>query len=245
MAKKVLTHDLSEPLGGATTATFDFNTSTGNLTIDRLSAGEQLLASGTLEYIEGQEVPTGSANIRNGEAKLALKASGLGRPSFRFPWQACNGATEWRIHINPKVSSDITAHSGGGNVRLDLAGTVLTRLSADTGGGNMDIILPEDAKDLNVIAKSGAGNVTIEIGRGVAGVNTIEAGSGAGNVVIRMPTGLAARVQATSGMGKVIVDPCYGKLEGNTYQSPDYDSATDKAEIILHSGAGNVIVETK
>jgi hypothetical protein len=37
-------------------ARFDFNVGTGNLTIDHLAGGEQLLASGTLQYLESQEL---------------------------------------------------------------------------------------------------------------------------------------------------------------------------------------------
>ena len=56
---------------------------------------------------------------------------------------------------------------------------------------------------------------------------------------------IAARIHATSGMGKVIVDSRFSKIDGNTYQSPDYDVAADKVEITVNSGAGNVSVNTK
>jgi hypothetical protein len=52
MANKMLTHNLSEPLNGTKTTTVDINTDSGNLTLDKLSGGEQLLASGTLQYFE-------------------------------------------------------------------------------------------------------------------------------------------------------------------------------------------------
>jgi predicted membrane protein len=64
-------------------------------------------------------------------------------------------------------------------------------------------------------------------------------------VVVRVPSGLAAKVHATSGLGKVIVDSRFNKIDGNTYQSPDYDSAANKVEITANSGAGNVSVNTK
>jgi hypothetical protein len=51
MAKNVLTHNLSEPLGSATTAKIDIDTGTGNLMIDRLAGGEPGLARGTLQYL--------------------------------------------------------------------------------------------------------------------------------------------------------------------------------------------------
>ncbi|HEX6035035.1 MAG TPA: hypothetical protein VFY83_11390, partial [Anaerolineales bacterium] len=109
MAKKVLTHNLSEPLDGATTAKVDVNVADGNLTIDKLANGEQVLANGTLQYLESQGLPTRSVNTVNGRATLMLRAGNSGRPWFHFPWAACNGATEWQIHLNPNVQSDITA----------------------------------------------------------------------------------------------------------------------------------------
>jgi predicted membrane protein len=244
MAKNVLTHSLSEPLNGTKTATVDINTDMGNLTIDRLSGGEHVLASGTLQYFEKQGPPTHTLSSSNGQATLTLKGGGSGRPWFRLPWAACNGAYEWQIHLNPAVSSDITAHSDGGNVKLNLAGMSVTRLSVDTGGGNMDVVLPDNAIDLSVTAKTGAGNVSVEVGSGTTGNNTVNANSGAGNVVVRVPSGIAAKVHASSGLGKVIVDPRFSKIDGNMYQSPDYDGAADRVEIMAHSGAGTVSVTT-
>ena len=218
MAKNVLINNLSEPLNGATAAKVDINAGVGNLTIDRLTGGEQVLASGTLQYFERQGLPTRTLDSGTGEATLTLRGGTKLRWS-RIPWLACTGTTEWQIHLNPKVSSDITAHSDGGNVRLDLAGMLVTRVSADTGGGNMDVVLPDNAADLSVTARSGAGNV-----------------------VVTIPSGVAARIHATTGLGKMIVDPRFSKIDKDTYQSPDYDGAAHKAEITLSSGAGNVIV---
>jgi hypothetical protein len=240
----VLTDNLSEPLNSATTAKVDINAGDGNLTIDRLTGGEQVLASGTLQYFENQGLPTRTLVLSNGQATLTLGGSGTGRPWFRFPWAACNGATEWQIHLNPAVPSDITAHSDGGNVRLNLAGMAITRVSADTGGGNMDVVLPDNAANLSITAKTGAGNATVEIGSSITGSNTVNASSGAGNVVVRIPSGVAARIHATTGLGKATVDPRFSKTEGNTYQSSDFDSATNKVKITVNSGAGNVSVNT-
>ncbi len=245
MAKKVLTLNLSEPLGFVTTAKVDINTGDGNLMIDQLSGSEQLLASGTLQYLENQELPNRSLVTSNDQATLSLKSSGKGQTWLHLPWSTCNGATEWQVHLNPAVRSEITACSDGGNIKLDLAGMVVTRILAATGGGNMDVILPENSANLSVNAKTGAGNVTVEIGSGTTGNNTIDANSGAGNVVIRVPEGMAARVSATVGLGKAIIDPRFCGIDGKTYESLDYDSAVNKVNITAKSGAGNVIVERK
>jgi hypothetical protein len=245
MATKVLTDNLSEPLNGATTAKVDINAGDGNLTIDQLTGGAQMLASGTLQYFENRGLPTRTLVLSNGQATLKLRGGGAGRPWFHFPWAACNGATEWQISLNPTVSSDITAHSDGGNVKLNLAGMTVTRVSADTGGGNMDVVLPDNAANLSVTAKTGAGNVLVEIGSGTTGSNIVNANSGGGNVVVCIPNGVAALIHATTGLGKASVDPRFSKTDNNTYQSPDYEVAANKVEITVKSGAGNVSVTNK
>jgi hypothetical protein len=245
MARKVFTDSLSEPLNGVSTSTFAADTGDGNLTIDGLSRGEPVLASGTLQYLEKQKLPTRTLDVSNGHARLTLQGGNGGQPWFRFPWAACNGATEWQIHLNPDVQFAITAHSDGGNVKLDLAGMTITRVMADTGGGNMDVVLPDNAADLTVAARTGAGNVTVDIGNGTTGSNTVSANSGAGNVVVHLPIGIAAKVHATSGLGKVILDPRFSKTDKNTYQSADYDGAANRIEITANSGAGNVSVDMK
>ncbi len=245
MSGKVLTQNISVPLTEATTAIVDVNTRTGNLTIDELSGRQQMLATGTLEYMQGQEPPSPCLSMSGGQANLALKAEGGRRSSFRLPWSACNAETDWQIHVNPAVSSEIIAHSGGGNLKLDLGSLAVTRVLADSGGGNMDVVLPSVAADLKVVVSTGGGNVAVEVGNSTTGCSAVDAKSGAGNVTVRVPSGLAARIQATSGMGKVVVDARFGQLNRNVFQSPDYDSAANKVEITLHSGAGNVIVETK
>jgi hypothetical protein len=240
-----LAYVLAEPLRGAKTANVEVNVGDGNLTIDRLTGGEQLLASGTLQYLENQGAPNRYASVDNGHARLTLRGGAASRPKFRMPWDACNGATDWQIHLNPGVQSDITAHSDGGNVKVDLAGMAVIRLTADTGGGNMDVVLPDNAANLSVAARTGAGNVTVKVGSGITGSNTVEAKSGAGNAIVRVPNGIEARVHATSGLGVVTVDSQFSKIDASTYQSPGYDGAANKVEISVHSGAGNVSVSTK
>lgn len=244
MAKNILIENLSEPLNGATSVKVDIDAGIGHLTIDRLTGDEQMLATGTLQYLEDQEVPTRSLNIQNGQVTLTFKGTSGRRSWLRLPWDACGGAYEWLVHLNPKVQSDIIAHTGGGNVKLDLAGMAVTQVTADTGGGNIEVFLPDNAASLTAVARTGGGNVTVEVGNGVTGSNTINAGSGAGNIAVHLPSGIAARIHATSGLGKIIVDPRFTKIDEDTYQSPDYDSAANKIEITAKSGAGNVIVDT-
>mgnify|MGYP001075031218 FL=1 len=222
MAKKVLIQNLSIPLSGASAAMFDIHAGDGNLSIDSLPGSEQVLASGTQEYLETQQIPAQDLVSSSGFATLTLRGGQSKQPRFRMPWSACNGATNWLIHLNPRISSDIQAHSDGGNLKLDMTGVNLTRLSADTGGGNITLVLPDRSAYLSVNARTGAGNVDVSI-----------------------PSGLAACVHATTGLGKLIMDPCLEQLDKATYQSPGYETASRKVEITASSGAGNVIVSIR
>jgi hypothetical protein len=215
------TLELSEPLDGTTTATIEIHSDSGNLTIDKLAGGDPLLASGSLQYDDNQQPPTPSLNTRNGQATLSVDGRPSRRPWLHLPWAACNAATDWRIHINPAVPSAITARSGGGNVKVDLSGMSVTGVTAETGGGNVDVVLPDSVSGISVQAATGAGNVSVHV-----------------------PDGIALRVHASSGLGKVSMDPRLSHLDRNTYESPDYEHAARKVEITVKSGAGNVSVET-
>jgi hypothetical protein len=246
MASNLLTDNLLEPLNGAKTARVEVSSEFGHVSIDRLSSGEQVLASGSLEYFEKNGPPAHVLSSDNGEATLTVKGGGTMQSWFKFPWSACGGgAYEWQIHLNPDVRADITAHSGGGNVRLDLAGMAVTHVAADTGGGNMEVVLPDNAANLEAVAKTGAGNVNVDVGNGTTGNNRLSADSGAGDVAVHVPGSLAVKIHATSGMGKVVVDPQFGQIDEHTYQSPDFDTAANKVEITVKSGLGNVSVDTK
>jgi predicted membrane protein len=109
----------------------------------------------------------------------------------------------------------------------------------------MEVVLPDHAANLAVAARTGGGNVSFEIGDAMTGSNSVEATSGAGNVVVRVPDDIPVRVHATSGMGKVAVEPRFSRIDRSTYQSSDYDNAVNKVEITVKTGAGNVTVTTR
>lgn len=238
---ELLTSDLSVPLEGATTAKVAIEPVDGNLTVDSLTGGEALVAGGTLQFRENQGQPEQTVVTFQNHADLTLKGKSS-QPWLNLPWAACNGATDWLIHLNPKVVTKLTATSGGGNISLNLAGTAVTSLSAETGGGNVNVTLPEGAANLNASFKSGGGDVSVKVGSGTSGSSTIQAGTGAGNVAITLPDGIEARVHVTTGMGKVMVDERFTKIDDATYQTAGYESATDKVEITASSGAGNVTI---
>lgn len=245
MDRNVLIQEIAEPLDGAKTARIELDADDGNMTIDAFAAGEPVLLRGTLEYYENHGVPLETLAYEKDKALFTLKGFPSRKSKFHLPWAACNGATNWAIHLNPAIPAAVIVHSDGGNLTLDLDGMTLSEVSASTGGGNIELGLPGDTANLSVTAKTGAGNVTIDLGSGLAGGNSIQASSGAGNVMISLPAGIAARIHASSGLGGTQVASQYSMVGKDTYQSADYGTASNRIEIEAKSGAGVVVINSK
>jgi hypothetical protein len=211
----------------------------GNLTLEKNAENEPMLASGSLQYYEKIGIPLSSHTTDNGAATYTLNAGG-GQPWFHLPWSVCNGGAEWLIRLNPTVSYDVTAFTGGGNIKIDLTGLTVTRLKAETGGGNLEITMPDHAANYDVQAKTGAGKVTIHAGSSMTGHNTLNANSGAGEVTVILPKNVAVRIKVAQ--GNVTVDPTLLKTDDTTYETANYQNATDSVEITAGSGAGKVNV---
>lgn len=222
MAKKVSTLNLSEPVGNLTSAEIKIDPGDGNLVVDGLTRNDQELASGTLEYLEKIGLPTWSVDSKKSSPTFMVEAARKGQTWLRLPWAACNGATNWQIHLNRQIPSSVLAHSDGGNIALDLTGMPVTNVSAATGGGNIEVVLPDPAEKLIVTAKSGAGNVTVQV-----------------------PGDAAFKLQGSTGLGKMILSPRLSKVDKDCYQTLDYEQAVRKIDLTLSSGAGNIIVEER
>ena len=72
---------------------------------------------------------------------------------------------------------------------------------------------------------------------------TVNIDTDSGNLTLDTLTG--GEQLLASGLGKVIVDSRFSKIDDTTYQSADYNTAANTVEISVHSGAGNVSVDTK
>ncbi len=231
--------NLAEPLNDTASAEFSVDLGDGNLNLDGNSSDGGMLATGNLEYLENVGEPGLTVSTFNGHTQMSLTV-GDGQRWLKLPWSVCNGATEWTVTLNPSVVYEISAFTGGGNVKLNLAGLTVTKLNAESGGGNMEVTLPDNAENLAATVKTGAGKVNIQVGGSIKGSHTIEASSGAGEMNVLLPKGTVARVKVS--MGEVQVSPEFIKIDDSTYETAGYQSAVDRVEITVGSGLGKADV---
>lgn len=141
------------------------------------------------------------------------------KSTISFPWFSRNTRHDWDLQLNPTIPLALTFQTGVGEVFLDLSKLSVTDLELTTGVGASTVELPA------------TGQLTASIMAGV------------GETTIRIPQGLAARIEAKAGVGGVNVSGDFQK-DGDTYISSDYNTATNRIDLSVTGGVGQVTVET-
>jgi len=115
------------------------------------------------------------------------------------------------------MPTSLKVNGGLGNKVLDLRDANLTRIKLDGGLGSTDITLPQQ------------GQFTASIDGGI------------GDNTIRIPAGLAVSIRFDSGLGSRQVQGNFIQT-GNAYASPDYESATHRADMKIDQGIGGLTI---
>lgn len=169
------------------------------------------IASGTLQYYDKQKAPSQDVNPRSDAVEVTLEQHG----DNIFGW--LDKSPRWDLHLNPNVPITLNLDSGTGNTNLDLRSLKLQHLEVDSGTGNTTLRLPGPSSTLNVNLDAGTGNFDITI-----------------------PEGVEARITIDTGTGNVTLPSRFTKKDDETYISEGYQSASNKLDLTIDLGTGNV-----
>jgi len=202
------------PLEGAARARVRIRHGAGRLHVDA-GAGAGELAAGTFGGGLDRRVR------RDGDMlDVEMRVPSRGFPRFVTPWMWGAGHTlDWSFGLNGEIPLSLNLEAGASDMRLDLADLRVTDLRLQTGASATDLTLPANA-----------------------GHTRVNIGSGAASVTIRVPSGVAARIRAKGGLAVITVDQSRFPRVGNTYLSPDYDTAPNKVDVNVETGVGSVDV---
>jgi len=202
------------PLEGAGRARVRIQHGAGRLDVDS-SAGSGELVSGTFRGGLERRVK------REGDAlTVEMHTPPHHFPFFMMPWSwGPGGPLDWSFGLNGEVPLSLDLQTGASDARLDLAELRVTDLRLQTGASATRLTLPANA-----------------------GHTRAEVHSGAASVSIRVPEGVAARIQIKSGMAGIAVDRDRFPRSGDTYQSPDYETAPNRVDLYVETGVGSVDV---
>jgi hypothetical protein len=140
------------------------------------------------------------------------------RVELRSPvdWPSWQDRT-WNVALNGDIPLTLDLETGASENLINLSKTRVRRLILRTGASSVDLTLP-----------SAAGETAVDIE------------GGAGSVVVRVPDGVAARIDGAATLGNFDVDEARFPRAGAIRQSPDYDTAANRAAIHVRFGAGEV-----
>ncbi len=137
--------------------------------------------------------------------------------SYGMPW--LDRRSDWTIGLTGEVPLDLDFQTGAARAMLDLA----------------------DLPVRSVKIQSGASETRIRLPR-AAGMTTVRASAGAASLTIEVPTGVAARIKSRMTIGSSQIDETRFPRSAAGFESPDYGTASNRADIDLSGGVGSVTV---
>jgi LiaI-LiaF-like transmembrane region len=173
-------------------------------------------SAGAGNLLEGDFNAGVDVNTRRSGDTLEVK---LNTPASVFPFDWSPGQSlDWSIGLARDVPLILEMETGASDARLDFSELRLSELRLKSGASATALTLP---------ANAGFTRVRIE--------------SGAASVKLSIPQGVAANIRSHGGLSSINVNERFPR-SGDTYRSPDYDSAANKAEIDVEMGVGSVTV---
>ena len=147
---------------------------------------------------------------------ILLQPESKGLPDLRGITDYRN---EWGLRLNSEVPMDLSVDIGAGSSDLRLADLSLTELAITLGAGGSTIDLSGDwARDLDVIIKAGAGDITV-----------------------RLPREVGTRVQVDTGVGTVEAPSL--EQDGNSYTNATYGESDVTLHVDIDAGVGQINLE--
>jgi len=137
--------------------------------------------------------------------------------TYGLPW--LDHASTWAVGLTAEVPLDLRLETGASRATLDLRDTRLRRLELHAGASDTRVLLPR-----------------------AAGATSVRAESGAASLILEVPVGVAARIRSRMALGTSQVDQARFPRVGDGYESADYATAVNRADIDIAGGVGSVKV---
>jgi hypothetical protein len=125
----------------------------------------------------------------------------------------------WRFQLTQEVPVTLIVEAGASSLNIDLKDILASRVELKTGASSSYVTVPAH------------------------GVSLLDVDAGAASVKFQIPEETAARIRIKESVTSANVDTNrFPRVEANIYQSPNYDTSADRAEINVEAGLGSVTV---
>lgn len=137
----------------------------------------------------------------------------LGRQAF-VGWRPLR----WDVGVTAEIPVDLRLDTGANRSTIDLTSLRIPRLELRTGASDTYVRLPA------------TGQTSVRIACGLA------------SVTVEVPRGVAARIRGTVSFGATQVDEARFPRWGDSWASPDYETALNRVDIAVEGGFGSIRV---
>jgi hypothetical protein len=169
----------------------------------------------------GQAIVGTSATGMNRESRMngnRLEVKVEAGPSF-VPFLGPSEGV-WRFQLTQEIPVTVTVESGASSMNIDLKDVQASLIQLKTGASATNLTLP------------------------ARGASLLEVEAGAASTNIRVPEATAARIRVREGVTALNVDTDrFPLLDSGLYQSPNFDSASARADINVQAGLGSISVK--
>ena len=125
----------------------------------------------------------------------------------------------FQVRLSPTIPTDLQIESGVSEMTLDLETLRVPKLSIETGASRASIVLPARGRTEAMIE------------------------GGAARIDITVPQNVAARITVEGGPNQINIDQQRFPRQGDVYQSPGFDTATDRVTLRIEVGASRLTVQ--
>jgi len=148
-----------------------------------------------------------------------------------------------RLSVNVEAGASFLPFIGpsGGVFRFQLSNDVPSFIRVETGASQLDMDLT-DVPASEITLQTGASNSNVTLP--ARGASHLDLEAGAASVNIRIPDGVSARVRIKEGLTSLNIDRSrFPQVDSRLYQSADYDTAENRAELNIEAGVGSITIK--
>ncbi|MDX9954161.1 MAG: toast rack family protein [Anaerolineae bacterium] len=199
------------PFEGAERARIKLQYGAGKLTVHGDPGAADLIAGNFSGGVEH------TVRQENGVTQVTLRSPVQHAAIWPWDWADAGSHRKWSVGLSDRVPLDLEFETGACDAYLNLASLPVKSLRVQTGASSTMLRLPEHAGHTDVRLESGAASIEV-----------------------RVPEGVAARIRLRGGLASNTVDTVRFPRAGDVYQSPDYETASNRADISVETGVASV-----
>jgi hypothetical protein len=169
-----------------------------------------------------------------GMALTGLAADGVNRNSR-------SDGDRLDVHVEAGASFIPFIGPSGGVFRFQLSNNIPAIINVETGASQLDMDL-RDVPASEIRLQTGASNSNVTLP--ARGASHLDLEAGAASVNILIPDGVAGRVRIKEGLTSLNIDKTrFLQIDTRLYQSANYDTAENRAELNIEAGVGSISIK--